>query len=543
MKRLGLEQLIGFGFGLVLLSAMLAGGISIWGYIQVQHYGASAAMQARHALWAEQMLMLQQREQATSRAFFLQPGEHGDQRCAEAAQKFAATFKQLSAEVTDPEEKNQLSQIEKTWSAGETELQKMFALGRAGQQNQMLAEMSASVDLSKKIQTAVTSFVTAMDTKAQQKQKDLERISNRSLWLSVGFVVLAFIAAVVSSLATIRLVAGRVESAQQALSAIAEKDLSYEDIDVQTKDSLGQTLQSVNTTKNTLGRIFSELGHIGSMVAAAATQLAASAKDSAHSADDQRAQTDQVSSALTEMTASVSEIARHAHTASDSAREATASVQHGNQAVASAAAKMNEIADHSALVANSVEELVNTADKISRAASLIREIAEQTNLLALNAAIESARAGEHGRGFAVVAAEVRRLAEQTGSATSEIDAMIGSVQQQTKHALQMSRSAQTSIAEGVSLTESASQSFTLIQQAVSTVDDMMAQIATASQEQSSATQQLEHNLSKIAQLVGNSASSAHDSSVASAELSKLSEQMHGQIAEFRLPENQMGMAA
>jgi methyl-accepting chemotaxis protein len=543
MKRLGLEQFIGLGFGLVLLSATIAGCISIWGYIQVQNYGAAAATQARHALWAEQLLMLQQREQATSRAYFLQPAEHGDQRCAEAAEKFASTYKQLGAEVTDATEKSQLDEIQSTWSAGETELQKMFSLGRAGKNDLMLAELPTSVVLSKKIQTAVTNFVTAMDDKAKQKQMVLEQVSSRSLWLSVLFGSLAFVAAIVSGLATIRLVANRVDSAQQALSAIAKKDLSRDDIEVLTHDSLGETLLSVNTTKNTLGRVMAELGKIGAMVAAAATQLASTSKSSAHSADDQRAQTDQVSSALTEMSATVAEIAKHANTAAESARQATSSVEHGNQAVAAAVTKMNEIADNSALVSTSVEDLVQTAEKIGRAASLIRDISEQTNLLALNAAIESARAGEHGRGFAVVAAEVRRLAEQTGTATSEIDAMIGSVQQQTNHALEMSRSAQNSITEGVSMTESASRSFSHIRQSVSTVDEMMAQIATAAEQQSSATKQLEHNLSQIAQLVGNSASAAHDSSIASTELSKLSEQMHGQIAEFRLPESQARLAA
>ena len=92
MKRLGLERLIALGFGLVLLTAALACGFSILGHIKVRSYSASAAKQAHHALLAEQLVMLQQREQATSRAFFLQPAEHGDERCAEAAQKFASIY-------------------------------------------------------------------------------------------------------------------------------------------------------------------------------------------------------------------------------------------------------------------------------------------------------------------------------------------------------------------------------------------------------------------------------------------------------------------
>ena len=165
----------------------------------------------------------------------------------------------------------------------------------------------------------------------------------------------------------------------------------------------------------------------------------------------------------------------------------------------------------------------------------IQEIAAQTNLLALNAAIEAARAGEHGKGFAVVAAEVRRLAEQTGAATKEIDAMTAGVRDQVKKALDETRIERDSILRGVSLTQTMRESFTLIRDSVSNVDSMMAQIASATSQQSSTTEELQSNLENIVHNVARSADAAHESSAASAELSKLSEQMHHQIVQFNLP--------
>src|ERR1035441_7781597 len=101
LKRLGLEQLIAVGFGLVLISATISGIISIRGHMKMEACSAASAKGASQALLAEQLAMLQQREQATSRAFFLQPAEHGDQRCIEAAKRFAAIYSQLSADPSD----------------------------------------------------------------------------------------------------------------------------------------------------------------------------------------------------------------------------------------------------------------------------------------------------------------------------------------------------------------------------------------------------------------------------------------------------------
>ncbi|HEX7729504.1 MAG TPA: methyl-accepting chemotaxis protein [Terracidiphilus sp.] len=536
MKRLGLERLIALGFGLVLLTAALACGFSILGHIKVRSYSASAAKQAHHALLAEQLVMLQQREQATSRAFFLQPAEHGDERCAEAAQKFASTYEDLRADISDPSAAELLTNVKSSWDAGETELGKMFALGRAGDTKAMLAEMPTSVALSKKIQAAITKLVSYTDGVAQDRQQALEGVTRDSLTYSIVFFVISLAIAIACSIYTLRVVRQRVQMAQHALAAIAEKDLSAADIEVLTSDALGNALLSVNHTKNTLARILQEIGRIGSQVAAAATELASSAQTAAHGADGQRTQTEQVSAALTQMTASVAEVARNATTVSESARDASNAVQRGDDALSSTSTKMTEISGHSARVSEGIEGLERHSREIGRAASLIREISEQTNLLALNAAIESARAGEHGKGFSVVAAEVRRLAEQTGSATGEIDTMVQNVQQQAKHALEMANIERDSIQQGVTLAETARESFALIRESVSSVDSMTAQIATAANEQAATTEELGRNLNQIAQIVAQSASAAHESSSACLELSKLSEHLHGQIAEFRLPD-------
>ena len=535
MKRLGLEQLIALGFGLVVLAAAIAGAVSIRGELEAGQRSEAAAEAAQRGLLAEQLATLQQREQATSRAFFLQPAERGDARCIEAAGKFASILEQLSADRGDPAAQSQLAEVKSTWQLGETELGKMFALGRQGKTAEMLAELPTSVVRSKKIQAAVTSYVSYMEHQTQQREEERRNATQRALWLSGILIAISFVIAIGCALATLRIVNRRVSGAQVSLDAIARKDLTVEDIEAGTNDSLGRALMSVNETKAALRLVIGEMGQIGAQVSSAATELAATAQDSAQGADSQRTQTEQVSLALAEMAASVADVAKHTSVALESAGRAAASVTQGDEAVQAATAKMTEISEESALVAQSIEELAKHTEEIGRVAKLIRDIASQTNLLALNAAIEAARAGEHGKGFSVVAAEVRRLAEQTGNATGEIDSMIASVQEHARSALEKARVEHVSIAEGVSLTETTRESFGLIHKSVETVDSMMEQIAAASQQQAATTQELKRNLDHIVEIVSHSATAAHESSTAAEGLSKLSEQMHSQIAQFQLP--------
>ena len=534
LHRLGLEKLLALSFSFVVLAAMVAGGVSIAGHLEVQHYSALTAQAARHALLAQQLAMLQQREQATSRAFFMDPGEHGDLRCEEAAHKFASIYAQLAAESTDAESRSELERVQSSWNAGEAELQKMFALGRAGQSQAMLAELPTSVAISKQIQTALTQYVEHRAALGEQRRQAEEAVSRRALRISAVLLALDLLVAIVCTLVTVRAVSQRVRGAQLALGAIASQDLSGEDIDVPTEDALGQTLRSVNAVRNALARIFGEMSQVGTQVSAAAAQLAASAQNSARGADEERARTEQISAALTEMSTSVAEVARHAAVASDSARQATDSVRNGHEAVSAIAASMSQISDQSAVAARTIEELATQSGEIGRAASLIRGIAEQTNLLALNAAIEAARAGEHGRGFAVVATEVRRLAEQAAAATSEIEAMIRAIQQHAGIALEQTHAELGSISGGVALAETGRASFNLIQEAVSTVTSLMAQIAAAAEEQAVTTEDLSRSLSDIVRVVSASAHAAHESSEASEELSRLSDRLRGHISGFRL---------
>jgi methyl-accepting chemotaxis protein len=203
---------------------------------------------------------------------------------------------------------------------------------------------------------------------------------------------------------------------------------------------------------------------------------------------------------MQEMSISISEVSSHAQTAATQAREAAAAAHDGGAIVEEMLSGMNTISESVSQTAETVQRLGKESEQIIRIVNVIEEIADKTNLLALNAAIEAARAGEHGRGFAVVAGEVRRLAESTRNATSEIAQMIGSVTNSTCAAVQAMASGTERVGHGMEITARARESLHRIIAATDQVESMIAQIATASTEQSVTAQQFSQNLEVINRL-------------------------------------------
>jgi methyl-accepting chemotaxis protein len=193
--------------------------------------------------------------------------------------------------------------------------------------------------------------------------------------------------------------------------------------------------------------------------------------------------------------------------------------------------------------AKQVEELGSRSDQIGRIVGVIKEIAEQTNLLALNAAIEAARAGEHGRGFAVVAGEVRNLAERTTKATQEIASMIGSIQQETKGAVEAMVRGTQEVQQGVTAAEESGAKLREIIGGTEQAAQMVAQIATAATEQASTTDEVNSNINEIARISNDFAAGAQKSAKASESLNRLAVELDALVSRFKVEEDDAGRGA
>ena len=199
---------------------------------------------------------------------------------------------------------------------------------------------------------------------------------------------------------------------------------------------------------------------------------------------------------------------------------------------------MQAIADSVRESAETITELGKRSDEIGEIIGVIDDIADQTNLLALNAAIEAARAGEQGRGFAVVADEVRKLAERTTKATAEIAGMIKGIQKDTSGAVSSMEEGTKQVEAGMELAVKAGDSLTSIVSVVSEVQKMIEQIATASDEQSAAAEQISGNVGNIASVSKQSAQSAEQMAATAEELNRQTDALNELVSRFKLEDTE-----
>jgi len=297
------------------------------------------------------------------------------------------------------------------------------------------------------------------------------------------------------------------------------------------KDKIGGSLERMMSNLTTVVR---QLGDNATQLVSAATEVASSSEQMSRGSKDQTDQMAQISTAIEEMTATIVESSKNAGEASEGSRAASETAGTGGQVVSETIQGMQKIAGVVRESAESIGKLAKSADQIGEIIGVIDDIADQTNLLALNAAIEAARAGEQGRGFAVVADEVRKLAERTGKATGEITGMIKGIQDETTEAVRSMETGINEVDSGRVLADKAGNSLSEIVAMSQRVMDMIQQIATATEEQSSAAEQISKNVENVTSIARESATGAQQSAAAAEELNRQAEGMQKMVAQFRI---------
>lgn len=305
-------------------------------------------------------------------------------------------------------------------------------------------------------------------------------------------------------------------------------------LEVVSRDELGQLSQAFNRFLDKLQPLVQEVGRVTGEVADSANRLSQVAEDSDRLINQERAAMDQVNQAASQMSAAVHEVARSAQQASDTAKVAETQSRDGAQVVTATIKAIRLLAQEVETASGTIQTLEQETAHIGAVLEVIKGIAEQTNLLALNAAIEAARAGEQGRGFAVVADEVRALAARTQESTKDIHQMIERLQSGVQATVAAMQSGSVRARDSVERAAGVDEALATTGQSVTRINDIAAQIATACEEQSHATEDIACHIGQIRELSTEAARTSEHNTQASKQLSVLSNRLAQLVGRFQV---------
>lgn len=325
----------------------------------------------------------------------------------------------------------------------------------------------------------------------------------------------------------------RAEIIVAGLHAMAEGDLTRR-IEIRGKDEFAWMCWEYSCARKGFMELVKNIASgAGHMVTAAEALSTITAQNSGGGAR-QQSEIQQVATAMEEMSATVHEVSKNAASAATEAQEADSQSKHGFQVVSETMDTIHSLADEVKHTADVIEKLKGDCISIGTVLDVIRDIAEQTNLLALNAAIEAARAGEQGRGFAVVADEVRTLASRTQQSTQEIHEMIERLQTGANQAVSAMEKGREKVVVSVEQAAKAGEALEAITAVVDRIKSMNMQIASAAEEQSATTEEINRNIVNISDVAEQAATGAHQTANSSDDLARLAVELQDQVGKFQV---------
>ncbi|CDF97266.1 methyl-accepting chemotaxis protein [Pseudomonas sp. PSB18] len=368
-------------------------------------------------------------------------------------------------------------------------------------------------------------------TVSQVEKREQETTQAKNTLIIVALLALAF--GVLAAWLITRQIVVPLQQTLVAVERVASGDLSH-NLEVSRRDEMGQLQGSLQRMVVNLRELIGGIRDGVTQIASAAEQLSAVTEQTSAGVNSQKVETDQVATAMHEMTATVQDVARNAEEASEAAVAADQQAREGERVVGEAIAQIERLANEVGNSTAAMGDLKRESDKIGSVLDVIKSVAQQTNLLALNAAIEAARAGEAGRGFAVVADEVRSLAQRTQKSTEEIEELILGLQSGTEKVASIMDNSRGLTDSSVELTRRAGSSLENITRTVSAIQSMNQQIAAAAEQQSATAEEINRSVLNVRDVSEQTSAASEETAASSAELARLGVHLQTLVGRFKV---------
>ncbi|MET0100855.1 MAG: methyl-accepting chemotaxis protein [Sedimenticola sp.] len=394
---------------------------------------------------------------------------------------------------------------------------------------------SEATPLFKQIDTDLTSLLTIQTQAIERTSNTLTSLLKKTTAFVSALLVFGLGIGIVLAWLSARSVTRPINQIALAMNDIAEGEgnLTHR-LDDSATDETGQLARSFNIFVEKIHQLAKHTANTTDEVIGAVNHTTETTRLISSKVLDQNRETEQVATAIAEMSSTINEIAQNAVSAEDAAKHAEQGAETGKAVVSASADAIDALNSEIRSATEVIGKVESDSEAIGSVLDVIKGIADQTNLLALNAAIEAARAGEQGRGFAVVADEVRNLAIQTQNSASEIETMISHLQQNVHQAVSVMKAGNTAAERNVEQAERARQSLLEITNAIDTISAMNTRIATASEEQSAVTTDVSNSVTAIRGMSEEAARNAKTSLEVTEKLGALATELQGVVHQFKL---------
>ena len=367
-----------------------------------------------------------------------------------------------------------------------------------------------------------------------------------TLWAAIVFAILALVCLVLLGkvfLDDARMRAFESENEnkrnQEAILRLLNEmgNLADGDLTVQasvTEDVTGAIADSINFTIEELRTLVRGINSATDQVTRATQETQSISNRLFEASQRQNREIQQASASVLQMAQSISEVAQNASQSAKVAQQALGAAEKGGQAVQNQISGMNEIRTQIQDTSKRIKRLGESSLEIGEIVELISDITEQTNVLALNAAIQAASAGEAGRGFTVVAEEVQRLAERSGEATKQIEAIVKTIQADTQDAVAAMEKSTVGVVEGAKLSDAAGQALTEIQSVSRELAELIGRISAQTQMQSTSVTDVTRGMQGILKITEETTEGTKQTNVSIGQLTKLAADLRSSVAGFKV---------